>query len=239
MQQDSISGRPASIPIFYGVRTQPGLQDTLTGPCIHVDPARDKPLRLNDGALDIHGKADTPDAFARIRDVLASHCDPWSRNHLLFIDRYFAFIEDQCDKNRALLEDILAPFGSVYDYRDFRFSAWLPLPLACIATGSDIAGASAPVRADFLFRSDTGFIAAELCGHTSRSRKRSAELEKLQSAGMTVIEISIDALREDLGAVFTSIFPPAFSEFWVGQPFPSGPLGPGISRFALNAALRT
>lgn len=238
MEKNSTSDRPAVIPVFYGVRTQPSSRELLAGPCIHVDPACDKPLRLNHGGLDLHGKTDSSDAFARVKEVLTSHCDPWSRNLLLFIDRYFAFIEDQCERNRPLLEGILAPFGTVYAYRDFRFSAWLPLPLACISMETEIKDAPALVRTDFLFWSGAGFVAVELCSHTSRSRKRDAELQQLQAAGVRIVEINIDTLRTDHSAIFRSAFPSAFSEFWAGQLFPSGSMGPNASRFALDAARR-
>lgn len=224
--------------VHFGLRAQPQTRASLAGPSIKIDTTRRAPLRLNSGSLNLRGNADVSDAFTRIGEVLVSLCDPWSRNHLLFIERYFSFIEEQCERNRLHLERILESFGSLYDYRDYRFSAWLPLPLSCILMPGAATDADTPVRTDFLFWSGSEFIAVELCGHTSRSRRRTGELQSLRNAGLRVLEIPVSALQTDHSAIFTSSFPDLFSEFWTDQPFPSGPLTLSASRFAFDSRKR-
>lgn len=221
--------------VFVGLRTQPASWGSFTTPVVRIDRSHDAPLRLNSGAIDLHGKSDAPDSFSRIKNLLVALCDPWSRTHLLFIERYFSFIEDQCEHHRGELNRILEPFGSVYDYRDYRFSAWLPLPLACLSPPAILEGIEAPVRMDFLFWSGSDFIAVELCGHASRSRRRDTELRQLRDRGVRLVEAPIDILRGDSETFFVSTFPRTFSEFWLNQPFPSGPRIASSFRFSLDA----
>ncbi len=224
--------KPLSVTI--GLTIAPRSQSDVSGPIVRIEPSSRAPLRLNNAALDLHGKTDATDAFSRIKEYLLTLCGPWSRHHHLFVERYFAFIDAQCERHREELTEILAPFGSVYDYRDFRFSAWLPLPLAVVtATATTQPAADAPPRADFLFWSGTAFTVVELCGHTSRSMQRIRDREQFRQAGIEVVDLPLDALRTDPGPLFTSAFPPAFSRFWRGEPFPSGPLKPDAARFVL------
>jgi len=222
--------KPVSVTI--GLTTAPRSPSDVSGPVVRIEPASRAPLRLNNAALDLHGKTAAADAFSRIKEYLLTLCGPWSRHHHLFVARYFAFVDAQCELHRAELTEILAPFGSVYSYRDFRFSAWLPLPLA-VVTATAATQPDAPPRADFLFWSGTAFIAVELCGHTSRSMQRIRDREQFRQAGIEVVDVSLDALRADPGALLTSAFPPAFSRFWSGEPFPSGPVKPDAARFVL------
>ena len=238
MDPNRVNGK-SCVRVYLGLRTQPESQASLAGPSIEIETFRRVPLRLNSGTLNLHGDTDVTDAFTRVREVLLSLCDPWSRDHLQFIERYFSFIEKQCERHRERLSRMLEPFGSVYDYRDYRFSAWFPMPLACISMPGAAADTERPVRTDFLFWSGSEFIAVELCGHTSRSRRRDGELQLLQNAGLRVVDIPVSALRTDHSALFISSFPNTFSEFWADQPFPSGPLAPSASRFALGAAARS
>ncbi|MGN6461325.1 MAG: hypothetical protein ACTHLY_08950 [Pseudolabrys sp.] len=234
MMQNSEREQTEPVSVVIGLKAAPGSRDDLAGPVVQIEPASRKPLRLNNGRLNLHGKTDAADAFSRIKEYLLTICGPWSRQHHLFIDTYFAFIDEQCERHRAELNDILAPFGSVYSYRDFRFSAWLPLPLAVVDSSTPPQPEQPLPRADFLFWSGTEFIAVELCGHTSRSNKRIRELDQLRQAGVRIVDTHLSQLRADHGAQFIAAFPSDFSRFWAGERFPSGPLKPENARFVLT-----
>lgn len=235
MKQNSEHEQTEPVSAVIGVQAASGSHDAPAGPMVRIERASGKPLRLNNGRLNLHGKTDAADAFSRIKDYLLTICGPWSRHHHVFINAYFAFVDAQCERHRTELGDILAPFGSVYSYRDFRFSAWLPLPLAVVDSSASTPPAGQPwPRADFLLWSGTEFIAVELCGHTSRSNKRIREREQLQQAGVRIVDIHLSQLRTDPGALFVSAFPPGFSHFWAGERFPSGPLKPENARFVLT-----
>jgi len=230
MQQNSEREQTEPMSVVIGLTAAPRSRDDIAGPTVRIEPSSRKPLRLNNAGLNLHGKTDATDASARIREYLLALCGPWSRQHHAFLDAYFTFIDAQCERHRAELDDTLAAFGSVYHYRDFRFSAWVPLPLAVANTS----GEQTLPRSDFLFWSGMEFIAVELCGHTSRSNTRARDLARLQQAGIRIVDIHLGALRADPDALFTSVFPAGFSRFWVGERFPSGPVKPGNARFVLT-----
>lgn len=200
-----------------------------------IDPARRVPLRLNSGQLEFRdepGAQAVRDAIGQtlyIRDLLKSYCDTFQKTPKLFLDRYFEFVLRQLEKHRPELEGLLAPYGAVYDYRHWAFSAWLPLPQAHIDLRPRPAAAPPAsddlLRADFALWSGDRFIIIETGGGMA-SAKRRAALERARAAGTVVVAAPPDRLAADAEAFFPDVFSPAFARFWDGQRYPSGPFKP-------------
>lgn len=195
-----------------------------------IGPARPGPLRLNSGLLDFR---DAPTAetlrdvdaqIAYVRDVLKSYCDTWQRDAALFLDRYFAFVAAQIAAHRASLADRVAPFGAMYDVRQWAFSAWQPIPQAHL----DPVGAGRPddmVRFDFAFWSGDGFVAVDVVGEGMATGRRRAAIERLAAQGHAVLAVPAADLQAGAD-MFGAGFPAGFRRFWAGQRMPSGPFKP-------------
>lgn len=199
----------------------------------HVAVARGRTLRLQYGQyafqeppplIGLRGAAAQRDF---VRDYLVSRCDPWASAQARFVEAYFAFVAGRIEAERDALSERIAPFGSLFDYRDWMFAAPRPLPRAWLATEAGSYDAETMVGVDVAFWTADGPIALDFAAGTPPQSRRAA-LDRLEAAGATLIRLP--AAFED--AVFETAFPPLFARFWEGLAFPSGPFkARGIEAF--------
>ncbi len=185
-----------------------------------VDTGSREPLRLNGGQYEFA----TPPTPAEMGEPLAQldflkrdmqrRCDMWNKRQKRFLDRYFAFVADQVENNRDSLLRKITPFGSLYRYGDWMFSAPRPLPRAHLH-------AAGMIGVDFAFWTGRGFLAIELVGSETRGPGDETRHERLREAGIAVLEMP--AMLDAQG--FAALLPASFHRFWEGQALPRGPFG--------------
>jgi hypothetical protein len=175
-------------------------------------------LRINSGGLDLPPPPPT-DAEVPVAERIAAHLKrlsgAWNRPAALFVDRYFAFLQDQIDAHRAELEARLAPFDGLFRPDDFIYSAPLPLPQAYLP-------APAPdyVKVDFAFWLGARMVAVLLAPSPLTPMAERRRRERLAAAG---IEIA-DARAGDLtGMWFAQRLGAKGSHFWEGETLPAAP----------------
>ena len=195
-------------------------------PHVVVGPARCATLRLSDGPGPGVSDADA-DALTALRDQTLRHCDLWSRPQSRFVERYFDLVSDEVERHRAELEAALAAFGSLYDYRDWVFSAPLPLPRAHLAASIGGERTDRRVRVDFAFRVAGRLVAIDLIGTASRTAAQEADRDDLRAAGVEIIEVRAEDI--DGADALSRVLPSDFEEFWRGEPFPTGPFAPDLA----------
>jgi len=217
----------------------------------HVVAVRGRPLRLNSPGYEFHEPPrlrDLLDTAAQVEFLLGHlelFCDLWGKYQKLFVARYFDFVQGHAAANRAELEELLKPFGELYDPDHWVFSALRPLPQAQVYAPGNPGGpsgsggsyaAAGMVAADFAFWDGTGVIAVDLVGADggpARDKRRA----RLEGAGVSVVEIPRRDLERATPETAGALFPDRFRRFWKGEPFPSGPLKfPGLDGFAAGAA---
>ena len=188
---------------------------------VAIDPARRKPLRLNDAGWRF---AEPPDP-ARLADpaaalgFLCDHtkrlCDPWAAHQGRFVDAYFAFVAHAVARDAARLEARLAPFDDLYRVADFCFAALRPLPRAHVA---DDAGW---IAVDFAFWTGAALVALDIADGRRTARRRAADHARLAGAGACVVELPADALAapDELAARL----PAPLVQFCDDESLPSSP----------------
>ena len=205
---------------------------TIRVPCVTVFGGRGAALRLN-GGLDGPRAAPDPgspgdDQLARLRASLARRCDPWRRGERRFLECYFDFVARHVEGNRAALAQGLTRFGGLFSYRDWVYSALMPLPRAHLHApeGDEPFGPGTLTRVDFALWTGTAAIAIELPGTGTRSPATDRRHERLRRAGVRVVEISQDLLGAECAAEFEAALPDDLRAFWRGRALPAGPLKP-------------
>lgn len=229
------------LPIPYGAAQLPAgwLSRTDSGeiecavPHVIVDAGAGEPLRLNDGQYEFAA----PPPLAELDEPLAQldflkrdmrrHCDLWNNRHKQFLECYFAFVAAQVADNRDGLLQSIAAFGTLYRYADWMFSAPRPLPRAHLRAPAG--GGAAPcdpasmIGVDFAFWTGGGLLAIDLVGSETRGPRARARRERLQDAGIAIVEMPRSALLDS--QAFAALLPASFHRFWEGQALPRGPFG--------------
>jgi hypothetical protein len=200
-------------------------------PHVVVDIAKHGPLRLNSGQYEFmeppnHRElADPADQMAFVLNHIKIQCDLWSKFQKLFLDRYFEFIAGQVEENKGQLQELISPFGLLYQPRDWMFSALRPLPQAHLFVSKTDTEYSPDdlIAADFGFWGADGGIALYLSNSPNRNAARQKRYDRLEAAGINVVEIDQNNLQPDKQGMFEDQLPDDFRTFWEGEPFPSGP----------------
>jgi hypothetical protein len=212
---------PRIIP--YGCARVP---DDATGPRaiaqVTVDPARRRPLRLNDAGWQF---AEAPDP-ARLGDPVAALdflreetrrlCDPWAAHQGRFVDAYFGLVARQVAREAQHLAARLAPFGDLYRVADFGFSALRPLPRAHVG---DDAGW---IAVDFAFWTGDALVAVDIIDGRRTMRRRAADHARLGAAGADVVALAPEILAGDAPDL-AAYLPAPLVGFSDGEPLPSSP----------------
>jgi len=211
---------------YLGAAGQRGVPECRV-PHVVIEPERRQPLRLYDGGYDfmevppLQDLADPATQLEYLEGYCDRHCSLWGRAQKLFVERYFAFVSDEIERNRRALEDRAAEFDGLYAYRDWLFSALRPLPQAQLCISAD---GPPPVRVDCAFWTGEALLAVDLMGSDtpgSAQRKRAA---RLVDVGVTHVELPHAVLR---AGNLSDHLPPALLRFWESDRVPSGPFIPG------------
>jgi hypothetical protein len=198
-------------------------------PHVLVGKSDHQPLRLNTGQYEFmeppdHRELATPaDQLEFVLNHMKINCDLWGKFQKLFLDRYVQFIAAHVEENKTQLGKLIKPFGSLYQYRDWVFSAFRPLPQAHINVGSGAYATEDLIAVDFAFWSNDGGIALYLISSPHRNSARQRRYDRLEEAGIKVVEIEQTCLQPDQQAMFEEQLPDTFRNFWKEEPFPSGP----------------
>lgn len=198
-------------------------------PHVLVKRSERKPLRVNSGQYefmeppDHRQLGDPADQLEFMLNHLKIHCDLWGKFQKLFLDRYFQFIAAHVEENKAKLGELIKSFGSLYQYRDWMFSALRPLPQSHLNTGGAAYAPDDLIAVDFAFWDKDGGIALYLISSPHRNSARQRRYDRLEAAGITVVEIEQSCLQPDQQSVFDDQLPDTFKTFWKEEPFPSGP----------------
>jgi hypothetical protein len=200
-------------------------------PHVVIDLTNHHPLRLNSGQYEfmeppnhreLAGPADQMDF---VLNHIKIQCDLWSKSQKLFLDRYFQFIASHVEENKAQLQKLISLFGCLYQPRDWMFSALRPLPqVHLLVSEMDFTYSTNDlIAADFGFWGADGGIALYLVNTSNRNAARQKRYDRLEAAGIKVIEINQDNLQPDKQQLFEDQLTDDFRTFWTGEPFPSGP----------------
>ncbi|MBT4700554.1 MAG: hypothetical protein HOB79_05715 [Rhodospirillaceae bacterium] len=198
-------------------------------PHVLVGISERQPLRLNSAQYEFmeppnHRElADPADQLEFVLNHMKIHCDLWGKFQKLFLDRYVQFIAAHVEENKAQLSELIKPFGSLYQYRDWMFSAYRPLPQAHFNVGGAAYVPDDLIAADFAFWGTDGGIALYLISSPHRNSARQKRYDRLEAAGIKVVEIEQTCLQPDQQAVFEEQLPDTFRTFWKEEPFPSSP----------------
>ncbi len=219
-------------PATWMLRSAAGDGFTIRVPHITVFGGLDRALRLNNG-FDRWRAAPPPassgdDRLASLCGDLKRHCDPWRRGQRRFLECYFDFVARHVESNRDALARRLERFAGVFRYRDWVYSALMPLPRAHLhAPESDAPfGAETLVPVDFAFWTGTAAIAIEIRGMATRSPATDRRHARLRRAGAGIVELAEDVLQPARAAAFEAALPEDLRLFWRGQALPAGPLKP-------------
>ncbi len=199
-------------------RQTDGLQVTCPSPFIAFENGLPESLRLNGDQYrfpkppDLRAMTGAAVQMAYLCNHLMSFCDLFAKSQRFFLDNYFKFVADKIETQREPLKDRLAPYGGIYDYRDWMLSAPRPLPRAQLPHNDGAEYAAA----DFAFIVEGHCLAISLDDGQSPTKTAQRKQERLAGTGAEIITIAPDT---DLAAVL----PGLFSNFWRTEHLPSSP----------------
>ncbi len=205
---------------------------TIRIPYVTVVAAPDGALRL-DGRLGESRAAPEPesadaDQIANLCRALGRHCDPWRRGPRRFLECYFDFVARHVESHRDALAGRLERFAGLFRYRDWVYSALMPLPRAHhhAPDSGEPLGPETLVRVDFAFWTGSAAFAIEIPGTVTRSPATDQRHERLRRAGARIVELADDVLDPARTAEFEAALPEDLRLFWRDRALPSGPLKP-------------
>jgi hypothetical protein len=192
-----------------------------------------------DGALRLDGWRGGPNAapepssaggnqLASLCRALTRHCDPWRRNQHRFLECYFDFVARHVENHRDELTRRLDPFAGLFQYRDWVYSALMPLPRAHIHApdSGEPFGPESLVPVDFAFWTGSAAIVVEMPGKTTRSPITGRRHDRLRRSGAKIVELTDDMLEPANTAEFEDALPAGLHRFWHDIALPAGPLKP-------------
>jgi hypothetical protein len=226
---------PGATPIPYGIdasslaRILPGASDAPAG----LPVALNRPgelLRINNAGLDLPAPGigePNMSVAERVAAYLTRLAGAWNAPAMRFIERYFAFLNQQIEMHRAELLEKLAPFEGLFAPEDFIHSAPLPLPRACLFAPVEAHGGE-PVSADYvqvdfafwLGAAPVALLAAPSPLTPGAARRRD---ERLAAAGVTVFTFGATDLADPEFGLFARIVGEQGRRFWEGEALPSAP----------------
>lgn len=170
----------------------------------------------------------TGDLFNLCRERLINRSSPFSKLIRLFLERYLEFVSAQLDTHKSELGADTAD-EEIFDYRDWIFSAWLPLPQAQIL----LPPAFAADRPDFA-ELDIAFslpgqvigVAIDGTGTPIKSRQKKLDYLVENHPQLSLVRVPKGRLGDE--AFPDDLFPAGFSRFWKGLSLPHGPCPPEV-----------
>ena len=163
-----------------------------------IDSAAGEPLRLNGGQYafpeppNLRTMTDATIQAEFLGHHLAGFCDLWNKPAARFLTTYFDFVAAEVENHKSKLIEGLAPFGGIYDYKDWMLPAPRPLPRAWIASTADDGGY---IPVDFAFWQGGRMLAILTVGSGTPTKRDRERKDALSAAGVEIVEI---AAQDDL-----------------------------------------
>ena len=168
----------------------------------------------------------TEDLFLICKDRIINRTNQFSGHIRLFLQRYFQFLHSQLYTFQNELEPEKNE-EEIFSYKDWIFSAWLPLPQANILLPPDYKG-NEPCFAevDLAFWIDGRLIVVMIDNAVTLIASQKKKLDYLveKHPSLTVISLPGDKLEEE--EISTNVLPEPFTQFWRKVPLPRGPCIP-------------
>jgi hypothetical protein len=215
---------PDTILVPYGVDTWPvaAIDVRLSGegsvqlaapfPCVAIDKAAKRPLRLNSEALNAAANFSAPPGATPlnlVKDRLRGLCRPWDRLSLQFLDSYFEHIVNMLGVHQDAIATKLAPFVGLYKAEDWAFSAPKPLPRAHLHAPCNAENVRWDVDdfvpADFAFWLGDRMVAVLSQPGVLTPARAKERLARLERAGVSVVHFNAEHLAKDPAALFHHI----------------------------------
>ena len=168
----------------------------------------------------------TEELFQISRERIINCTNQFSRLIRLFLDSYFDFLHSQIEKHKNELEPENVE-DEVFIYKDWIYSAWLPLPQAHILMPPDFMDNKPSfAEIDVAFWIEGQLIGVVIDGGATpiKSRKNKMDYLVQKHPQLWVIRVPRDKLEE--GTFPIDLFPNSFSYFWRTLTLPHGPFTP-------------
>ena len=168
----------------------------------------------------------TETLFQICRESIIKRTSQFSVLLRLFLESYFDFLLSQIEKNKNKLEPENVE-DEIFIYKDWIFSAWLPLPQAHILLPPDFMDNKPSfAEIDLAFWIEGQLIGVVIDGGETPIKSRKINLDYLveQHPQLWVITVPRDKLEEDTFPI--NLFPNSFSYFWRTLTLPHGPFTP-------------
>ena len=168
----------------------------------------------------------TDNLFHFCRQQIIRLTDPFSKPTRLFLERYLNFLSYQLENSKTELQ-AKPDEDELYIYKDWIFSAWLPMPNAHILLppGFD---ENRPCFAelDVAFWSDGQLIGVLIDGRSTLIRSRQEKLDYLteRHPQFKFVKFPRKHLEEDKFPI--NLFPESFANYWRTLSLPHGPCVP-------------
>ena len=168
----------------------------------------------------------TEELFQISRERVINCTNQFSKLIRLFLESYFDFLIFQIEKHKNELgpENVE---DEVFIYKDWIFSAWLPLPQAHILlpiTFLDNKPSFAEIDVAFWIEGQLIGVVIDGGATTIKSRKNKMDYLVQKHPQLWVIRVPRDKLEEDIFPI--DLFPNSFSYFWRTLTLPHGPFTP-------------
>ena len=168
----------------------------------------------------------TESLFQICRERIISRTSQFSALLRLFLESYFDFLHSQIEKNKNKLEPENVE-DEIFIYKDWIFSAWLPLPQAHILLPPEFMDNKPSfAEIDLAFWIEGQLIGVIIDGGETPIKSRQKKLDYLveKHPQLWVIKVPRDKLEEDTFPI--DLFPNSFSHFWRTLTLPHGPFTP-------------
>jgi len=209
-------------------RDAPGAPFELTNRYAVVTPSAPS-LRLSTpgwidfSPLQMLEVASSADLLALCRERLINRSSPFSKPVRLFLDRYLDFAKGQLDRHKAELVGADEK-GEIFDYRDWIFSAWLPLPQAQVLLPTTFdRGRRNFAELDIAFWAAGTLIGVTIEGAATPIGSKRRKLDYLAETHPRFTLVRIPRDRLDADGFPEELFPEPFGRYWRGLPLPHGP----------------
>ena len=144
----------------------------------------------------------------------------------MYIEQYLNFMSDKLEVHKLELGAKIDE-DEIYDYKDWIFSSWLPLPHAQILLPPVFADNSPNfAEIDIAFWVDGKLIGVMIDGANTPIKSRQCKLDFLAEnhPQFSIVNFGKDHLQGDTFP--TNLFPASFFNFWENLSLPHGPCPP-------------
>jgi len=168
----------------------------------------------------------TESLFQICRDRIINRTSQFSRLIRLFLDSYFDYLHSQIEKHKNELDPDSVD-DEIFIYKDWIFSAWLPLPQAQILLPPDFMDNKPSfAEIDVAFWIEGKLIGVVIDGGETPIKSRKEKFDYLveKHPQAWVVKVPRVKLEEDTFPI--DLFPNSFSYFWRTLTLPHGPFTP-------------